>query len=68
MLFASGGPALACTICHGPIAMSVRDQFFDHDFLSNAAALAAPIPILLAAILWVAREPRKAAKGAGLGG
>jgi hypothetical protein len=43
--------------------MGVRHQFFEHDFLSNAAAVAAPVPILFAAVLLVAREPTKSAKG-----
>jgi hypothetical protein len=43
--------------------MGVRHQFFEHDFLSNAAAVAAPIPILLMAVLLVAREPTKTPKG-----
>jgi hypothetical protein len=47
--------------------MGVRHQVFEHDFLSNAAALAAPIPILLAAVFALAREPRKNAKGTGYG-
>jgi hypothetical protein len=62
-----GAPALACTICHSPTSMGVRHQVFEHDFLSNAAALAAPIPILLAAVFALAREPRKNAKGTGHG-
>jgi hypothetical protein len=58
-LIGSGGPALACTICHTETSLGVRHQFFEHDLLSNAAAVAAPVPILLAAVLLLARDPGK---------
>jgi hypothetical protein len=63
-LLASGGKALACILCHSATAMGVRHQLFEHDFMSNAAGVAAPVPILLAAILWLAREPRTGTRGA----
>jgi hypothetical protein len=49
--------AHACTICHSPESAGVRHMVLQHDFWSSAAALAAPIPLLLAAILLAAREP-----------
>lgn len=52
-------PAAACTICHSPTALGVRHLLLSHDAARNAAAVAAPIPILLAAILLAAREPRR---------
>jgi len=57
----SAAPAFACTICHSPEALGVRHQVFEHGFLANAAALAAPVPLLVAAILLIGREPRGAA-------
>jgi hypothetical protein len=61
-LFALGatapGPAWACTICHSPTAWGVRHLLFEHDFVYNLAAVAAPIPLLLAIIALVAREPK----------
>jgi len=56
-------PASACTICHSTASADLRHQLLEHDLLRNAAALAAPIPILLAAILIAAREPRRRASG-----
>jgi len=53
------GPALACTLCHSQAAISVRHQLLEHDLAANAAAVAAPIPLLLGAILLIARQPRK---------
>lgn len=38
--------------------MGVCHQLFEHDFQSNAAAVAVPVPVLFAVILLVAREPR----------
>lgn len=51
--------AHACTICHSPTAMGVRHLLLEHDLARNAAAVATPIPILLAAILIAAREPAR---------
>ena len=48
-------PALACTICHSPEGVDLRHQLLEHDLLRNAAAVAAPVPVLLAAILLAAR-------------
>ena len=59
---ASSGAASACTICHSPTAMGVRHQFFDHDLLTNAAAVAAPVPVLLAVVLLIARQPTRRAE------
>jgi hypothetical protein len=64
LAWTGAAPALACSICHTPTALGVRHQLFQHDFAANAAAIAAPIPILLAAILLVAREPRRTAEAA----
>ena len=44
LLSLTAGPAWACTICHTPE---------EHDLRRNASALAAPMPLLLAAI-WLA--------------
>jgi len=52
--------ASACTVCHSPEAVGVRHMLLQHDFWRNAAALAAPIPLLLAAIWLAAREPKPA--------
>ncbi|WP_426166656.1 hypothetical protein [Sandarakinorhabdus sp. DWP1-3-1] len=51
----SAAPAAACNICHSPTALGVRHLLFDHDFLANAAAVAAPVPVLLAIVFAVAR-------------
>lgn len=56
-LAAAPWPAHACTICHSPTALGVRHLLLEHDLWRNAAAVAAPIPILLAAILFAARPP-----------
>jgi hypothetical protein len=53
------GPAAACTICHSPTALGVRHLLLHHDLGRNAAAVAAPIPILLAAIAVAGRAPRR---------
>lgn len=52
-------PAAACTICHTPTALGVRHLLLEHDFARNAAAVATPIPILLAAVAFAALEPRR---------
>lgn len=52
-------PAAACTICHTPTSLGVRHLLLHHDLGRNAAAVAAPIPILLAAIYLAALEPRR---------
>jgi hypothetical protein len=54
---ASASPAWACTLCHSPTALGVRHLLLHHDLARNAAALAAPLPVLLAVILVAAREP-----------
>jgi hypothetical protein len=51
-------PAEACTLCHSPTALGVRHQLLQHHLVRNAAAIAAPLPLLLAMILFAAREPR----------
>jgi hypothetical protein len=38
--------------------MGVRHLLLHHDLARNAAAIAAPVPILLAAILFAARQSR----------
>lgn len=48
-------PAAACTLCHSDLAGQVRAAVFAGDFWSHAGALAAPVPILLAAVLLVRR-------------
>jgi hypothetical protein len=61
----TASPALACTICHSPTALGVRHLLLNHDLVRNAAAVASPLPLLLAAILGVAgrggrgSEPRR---------
>jgi hypothetical protein len=52
-------PAAACTICHTPTALGVRHLLLEHDLARNIAAIATPIPILLAAIMFAAREPQR---------
>lgn len=52
-------PATACNVCHSPTAMGVRHLLFEHDFLINAAAVAAPLPVLVAIIVAVARAPAR---------
>jgi hypothetical protein len=53
-------PALACTICHSPTALGVRHLLLEHDLARNAAAVASPLPLLLAAILGVAGRSSRA--------
>lgn len=55
-------PALACTVCHSPTALGVRHLVLEHDFFRNAAALATPVPLLIAAIIFAAREPGRGRK------
>lgn len=55
----TAAPAFACTICHTPTALGVRHLVLHHDLGRNAAAVAAPVPFLLAAILLAARDPRR---------
>jgi hypothetical protein len=50
-------PASACIICHSPTSLGVRHLLLEHDLLYNAAAVIAPIPLLLLVIMLVAREP-----------
>ena len=61
LAWSGASPAFACSICHTPTALGVRHQLLEHDLLANAAAIAAPIPILLAAILAIAHEPQRPA-------
>lgn len=56
-VLAAPAPAWACTICHSPTAWGVRHLLLEHEFLSNLAAVAAPLPLLLAIVALVAREP-----------
>ena len=44
----SAGPAWACTLCHSEIGEEVRAIVFGPDFLSNLAAVLAPVPLLVA--------------------
>jgi hypothetical protein len=53
----AAAPAAACTLCHSPSATAVRHQLLHADLARNAAAVAAPIPLLLAMILLAARGP-----------
>jgi hypothetical protein len=46
---ATSAPASACTLCHSDPAREVRAALFGPDLLANAAAIVAPMPILLAA-------------------
>jgi hypothetical protein len=58
-LWAAAGPAAACTLCHSPTALGLRHLLLEHDPLRNAAALAAPLPLLAAAILFAGWSPRR---------
>jgi hypothetical protein len=60
-VMSTAAPAGACTLCHSPTAMGVRHQLLQHDLARNAAAVAAPLPLLLAMILFAAREPGRRA-------
>jgi hypothetical protein len=51
------GPAAACTICHSPTALGLRHLIVHHDFARNAAAVAAPLPLLAAAIYLAVKAP-----------
>ncbi|MET0272101.1 MAG: hypothetical protein ABW360_03840 [Phenylobacterium sp.] len=55
-------PAAACTLCHSPTALGVRHLILHHDLGRNAAAIAAPIPILAAAILFAVGVPSRRRK------
>ena len=57
-LSALSAPALACTLCGSDTATAVRAQVLGSDFMANAAALAAPLPLLLAAVLLLGRDGR----------
>jgi hypothetical protein len=59
----SSGVAAACTLCDSSTAIGVRRQVFGPDFLSNAAAVMAPVPILLAAVLLIANASAMKPKG-----
>jgi hypothetical protein len=50
-LILPAAPAWACTLCHSRTAEEVRAAVFGADFLSNVAALALPVPILVAAVI-----------------
>ncbi|HEV2531599.1 hypothetical protein [Phenylobacterium sp.] len=61
----AAAPATACTLCHSPGAAAVRHQLLHADLVRNAAAVAAPIPLLLAMILFAAGGPaRRSARDA----
>lgn len=47
----SSSPAWACTLCHSRTAEQVRAAVFGPDFWGNAAAVALPLPVLIAAVL-----------------
>lgn len=47
-------PALACTLCHTETALLVRAEVFGPDLAGRLAAVAAPLPVLLAAMMLVA--------------
>ena len=59
-LLRQAGVAAACTLCHSETAAEVRARLLSEDPLSNLAALAVPLPLILAALLVLAlpREPR----------
>lgn len=57
-------PAAACTICHSPTSLGLRHLLLEHDLARNAAAIASPLPLLVAAIMLAAKEPRRRGKGA----
>lgn len=57
-MFMTATPAAACTLCHSPTALGVRHLILEHDLARNAAAIVAPLPFLIAAIVFAAREAR----------
>ena len=59
LLFAPAGAAHACNICHTETSQSVRHQVLEHGLGGNAASVAAPLPVLLAAILLFAGSPTR---------
>jgi pimeloyl-ACP methyl ester carboxylesterase len=50
-------PAAACTLCHSPTSLGVRRLLLEQDPASSLAAIAAPLPVLVALILLAAWEP-----------
>ncbi|MCC2975455.1 hypothetical protein LK533_02055 [Sphingomonas sp. PL-96] len=50
-------PALACTLCHSPQAVSVRERLLSPDLWWNACAVVLPLLFLLALVALVLREP-----------
>jgi hypothetical protein len=48
--------AAACTLCHSDLAREVRQQVFGPEFLANALAVFAPLPVLIACIYLAARD------------
>ena len=52
----AASPAAACTLCHSTVAEQVRAALFGADFWSNLGAVAAPAPLLIGAVLLVARR------------
>lgn len=48
-------PASACTLCHSSVAEQVRAALAA-DWLSNLAGVAAPLPLLVGLVLFVARR------------
>lgn len=49
-------PAAACTLCHSSAGDAIRMAMLGPDFWPGLAALAAPAPILVAAVLLVRRN------------
>ena len=51
MLLAS--PAAACTLCHSRVAEDVRAEVFGAEFLTHLGAVFLPVPLLVAAVIFV---------------
>lgn len=51
----AASPAWACTLCHSRTAEDVRAAILGPDLWSNLGALAAPLPLLVAAVALVRR-------------
>ena len=49
-------PAAACSLCHTPTAVAVRAAVFGADLIPHLLALAAPAPVLAAAVLILRRS------------
>lgn len=50
--------AAACTLRHSDLARDVREQVFGPEFLSNALAVLAPLPVLIAGVYLAGRGSR----------